>query len=363
MTITALVAGPSARADDVAAALQAQGFATVTVDHRDPVSEARSRVSPRSVDCYVQLPADAGPAGVTSEGVLSGRTQGLLSLVDGIAAVAPLLADHATIVIMAGEGSDPSRQRDRLLDDAMGVLAEAVVADHGSDGVRVSVLGAHPSPAEIAAAVRGRSRSQPAPSLADFEPGLGYADWRSEVLSLSSVNDATYFGWLGADGRRPVAVVRGAVVSPLRPVGVKAGCSVLSWGDAGPGAASLARTVLADVLGSDACCPACGGAGESGCAECGGTCLSEHAERHVGAFVREVISPLRSEGFELPAAAVQAWVDQRGGPTSGRVTRLQPSADRMAAPRRRRVRRRQRPVPKGNGYDGVPIPTRRSTPS
>jgi hypothetical protein len=193
------------------------------------------------------------------------------------------------------------------------VLAEAVVADHGGDGVRVSVLDAHQSPADIAAAARGQLRSRSGPSLADFEPNLGYADWRSQVLSLSSANDATYFGWRGADGRSPVAIIRGAVLSPLRPVGAGSGPGLFSWGNAGPGTVRLARALLADVMGAAACCPACGGTGED-CPACGGTGCSGPAEAHVEAFVREVIAPLGGDGFELPADAVQAWIGQRTMP-------------------------------------------------
>jgi hypothetical protein len=272
-----------------------------------------------------------------------------------VAAVAPLLADHATVVILA-EGSDPAHRRDRLLDDAVGVLAEAVVADHGSDGVRVSVLGADRSPDDIAAAARGGARSRSGPSLADFEPDLAYADWRTQVLSLSSVNEATYFGWNGADGRRPVASIRGAVVSPLRPVGPKPGSVSLSWGDSSPGAFVLARALLADVLGSAADCAGCGGgAAEGDCPQCDGTGLSEPVERQVTSFVHEVIAPLREEAFELPAAVVQAWIHRRtGGPA--RLARPDGEADQSGGMphRRRRIRRRQRLNP--DGIDGSPIP-------
>jgi hypothetical protein len=356
MTTTALVAGPSGRVCDVAAALRADGFATITVDDREPVSQACNRVSPRSVDCFVQLPAIAGPGGATSaSAVRAPRAHDLLSIVDAVAAVAPLLADHATVVILA-EGPDPSHRRDRLLDDAVGVLAEAVVADQGGDDVRVSVLGAHQSPADIVAAARRLARSGYGPSLADFGPDLSYADWRSQVLSLSSVNDAMYFGWKGADGRRPVAIIRGAVLSPLRPAGPVSGASPLSWGDSGPGAFLLARALLADVLGTGANCRRCHGAGEGDCPECKDTGLSDQAERHVEPFVREVIAPLGHEGFELPAATLQAWIDQRAG-RPGRLTDPVGTANGSGSTglRRRRIRRRQRRNPGGAEGSSIPV--------
>jgi hypothetical protein len=356
MTTTALVAGPSGRVCDVAAALRAEGFATITVDDRVPVTEACNRVSPRSVDCFVQLPAEAEPEGETSlGGARPPRAHGLLSIVDAVAAVAPLLADHATVVILA-EGSDPAHRRDRLLDDAVGMLAEAVVADHGSDGVRVSVLGADQSPGDIAAAARGGARPRSGPSLADFEPDLAYADWRTQVLSLSGHAEATYFGWSGTDGRRPVAIIRGAVVSPLRPVAPKPPSGSLSWGDSGPGAFLLARALLADVLGSAAECRKCGGGGGQGdCPECGGTGLSEQVEQQVTPFVHEIVAPLQGEAFELPAAVVRAWIDRR---TDGQGRRARPDGKADGSgqvnPRRRRIRRRQRLNP--DSVDRSPAP-------
>jgi hypothetical protein len=355
MTTTALVAGPSGRADDVAAALRAEGFATITVDDREPVGAACNRVSPRSVDCFVRLPAEGEREGQSSPGgARPPRAHGLLSMVDAVAAVAPLLADHATVVILA-EGSDPAHRRDRLLDDAVGLLAEAVVADHGGDGVRVSVLGPDQSPDDIAAAARGGVRTRPGPSLADFEPDLAYADWRTQVLSLSGHKEATYFGWSGADGRRPVAIIRGAVISPLRAVGAPDSES-LSWGDSGPGAFRLARALLADVLGSAADCPRCGGGtGQGDCPACDGTGLSEPVERHVSPLVHEVIAPLQGEAFELPAAVVQAWIDQRMDGL-GRRTRPGGQADQTGGmnPRRRRIRRR--PRLNADGVDPSPTP-------
>jgi hypothetical protein len=356
MTTTALVAGPSERAGDVAAALRAEGFATITVDDREPVGAACNRVSPRSVDCFVRLPAEGEREGQSSPGgARPPRAHGLLSMVDAVAAVAPLLADHATVVILA-EGSDPAHRRDRLLDDAVGLLAEAVVADHGGDGVRVSVLGPDQSPDDIAAAAaRGGVRPHPGPSLADFEPDLAYADWRTQVLSLSGHKEATYFGWSGADGRRPVAIIRGAVISPLRALGAQPDSGSLSWGDSGPGAFLLARALLADVLGSTAGCPGCAGAGEADCPDCNGTGLSEAVERQVTPFVHEIVAPLQGEAFELPAAVVQAWIDRR---TEGLGRPIPPggTVDQGGGmnPRRRRIRRRPRLA--SDGVDRSPTP-------
>ena len=353
MTTTALVAGPSGRADDVAAALRAEGFATITVDDREPVGAACNRVSPRSVGCFIQLPAETDRDRETSPGgARPPRAHGLLSMVGAVAAVAPLLADHATVVILA-EGSDPAHRRDRLLDDAVGVLAEAVVADRGGDGVRVSVLGADQSPDDIAAAARGGVRTRPGPSLADFEPDLAYADWRTQVLSLSGHKEATYFGWSGADGRRPVAIIRGAVISPLR---AQPDSGSLSWGDSGPGAFRLARALLADVLGSAADCPRCGGGtGEGDCPACDGTGLSEPVERQITPFVHEIVAPLQGEAFELPAAVVQAWIDRR---MEGLGRPIPPggTVDQGGGmnPRRRRIRRRPRLA--SDGVDRSPTP-------
>src|SRR5205807_2792300 len=96
----------------------------------------------------------------------------------------------------------------------------------------------------------------PAPSLADLAPELGYAEWRDEVMSLSSITGASYHGSIDTAGGPTVVVLRGAVVSPLPPAGPAPEAS-FSWGDSGPGPHVLAGAVLVDQLGKAARCPDC----------------------------------------------------------------------------------------------------------
>ncbi|MCA1844886.1 MAG: hypothetical protein LC792_17175, partial [Actinobacteria bacterium] len=46
--------------------------------------------------------------------------------------------------------------------------------------------------------------------LADIAPDRPYADWRTDILSLTS-NDVTYFGWVNQDGCAKVGLLRGSV--------------------------------------------------------------------------------------------------------------------------------------------------------
>jgi hypothetical protein len=114
-------------------------------------------------------------------------------------------------------------------------------------------------------------------SLADLAPGLGQADWRNEVMNLTSTPGTTYFGWRRPDGARRVAVLRSSVLSPL------------SGGDDTDDA--VARAVLADALGASAL-------GD----------LQECDVRLTEDFRQEVIGLLPAEEFELPIRTVAAWV-------------------------------------------------------
>lgn len=98
----------------------------------------------------------------------------------------------------------------------------------------------------------------------------------------------TYIGWTTGDGRRLVAVLDGAVMFPLPGPG---GAPALSWGRAAPGGRALAQAILADALGPDA--------------------YRRSGNRHVEAFVAEVVSDLADPEFELPALSVLIWAARR----------------------------------------------------
>jgi hypothetical protein len=169
-------------------------------------------------------------------------------------------------------------------------------------------------------------------SLAEIEPDLGYADWRREVLALTSVNNATYLGWVSRDGRRRVAVLRGSVLSPLG----EGRQTPLSWGRADAGSQALAQAVVIDVLGDTASCEAC--PGDNICPVCAGSGLRGWAIEVAAAFAAEVVAHLPAEAFELSAATVAVWLRRRAGPAAangaGRLGACHGGAAPMARPAR-----------------------------
>jgi len=272
MMIRAVVTGSAERARAVASALRAEGF-EIVAEAADSLDEIVTRTQERSVDCYVQLS--------TGSGIGLSLAQDVMARVEAIGVLAPVLGPDAAIFMVADDHVDPAH--DSRVADALRLLTE-FVADKGDRPVKVSVLPSPGSPADIAAALRDALPNSPRGVLApfaDYGSSLGYADWRNDVLSLTSVTNATYFGWVNRDGSLRVGILKGSVVSPLpMPLG-----SDVSWGDCGPGAYTLARALLTEVLEDDA--------GD----------LVDH-------FVKEVIDSLPAEGFDLPAAAVESWVQR-----------------------------------------------------
>jgi hypothetical protein len=268
---TALVTGTIDRIHDVAMALKREGFDALAWE--GPTPGATDGLPPRSVDCYVQLaPGRMSRSASDGEAVGAGT---LMHRVDTVASLSPLLAPDAAVVLVSDErGWDPAGRR------ALHALVRAAVAERVGCGVRVAVVDSGEA-WDIAAAVRRERGQARAASLADLAPGLGYTEWRDEVLNLTSGGaEPTYFGWRGPDGVRRAAVLRRSVLSPL-PGAVD-------------GADGLSRAMLTDALGAS-------GAGD----------LQQWAEDLAGDFLEEVIGSLPAEGFELPIHDVAAWVVRR----------------------------------------------------
>lgn len=284
---TALVTGAMDRTGPVASALRTEGFETLTwvrgSDDAVPLDRG-------SVHCYVQLP------GVLPDG--GAYPPALVARVDDVAAVSPFLADHAAVLLVADDLGWDQRRR-----DALALLTEAALADHGPGAVRVAVLGERSTPGDIVERVRAN-----VPSLADLAPDLGYADWRDEVLNMAGSAGRTYFGWTDGDGRRCAAVLRGTVMSPLRPPASGADTHpVFSWGGRDQGAHLLARALMADAVGAESRCGSCSGAGGD-CPACAGHGLQDWARELAGAFVDDVVSGFPPQGFELRVADVASWL-------------------------------------------------------
>lgn len=272
---TALITGTSERIHAVAAALEQEGFDALAVEAAGATGAGGHPLSPGSVDCYVQLaPATGGWGGPEPVG-----SAPLVRRIDDVATVSELLAADAAVVLVTDErGWDPARVR------ALEVLAGAAVAERAGTGVRLTVVdGGGPLGALAATARRERAQARAA-SLADMAPDLGYADWRDEVLSLTSGIEPTYFGWRGPDGVHRLAVLRRAVLSPLT--------------GADGGALRLARSVLADAMGA------------SGAA--GADDLAAWVDGLAAGFAADVLGHLPGESFELPLRDVAAWVVRRG---------------------------------------------------
>lgn len=277
---TALITGSRHRTAGLDGTLRAQGGDVVVADSRDGIAALAARLPARSVGAYIQLLMDAD----------AGRSWAppVTERIETVALVAPLLAPEAAVVLVADDPADPAH--DPRVADGLCLLAEAALsgAEPVGSGVRVSVL-----PEASAEAVSRALGRQLAPTvaapLADLGADRDYADWRTDILSLTSSSDATYFGWLNQNGRPRIGLLRGSVLSPL-PVGPD-GADAL-WGFADAGAEALGRALIADTLGGQ---PVDDGL--------------------VAGFVKDVLGSLPPTGFELSAGEVRRWLrDQLGRP-------------------------------------------------
>ena len=131
--------------------------------------------------------------------------------------------------------------------------------------------------------VPGDAPSGSSDPLADYGSDLAYAEWRNDLLNLTSGVDATYIGWTNHQGRPTVGVLRGAVVSPL----AAASDAEFAWAECGFGAHCLGEAILADAMGVEP--------------------PGDVVER----FVKEIIDRLPPDEFELSTAGVGAWLCQQ----------------------------------------------------
>jgi hypothetical protein len=267
---TALVTGTFDDTQGVALALKGEGF-DVSI-WEGPTPGTSERPAPGLVDCYIQLPPVPAQWSKASAGPLLAGP--LLYRLDTVAAVAPLLAPDAALVLVADEPDwDPARRQ------ALRALAEAAVAEQAGPGRQVTVTDSGDARRIAALARQARTEARRV-SLADFAPGLSFTDWRNEVFNLTSGGGTTYFGWRRPDGVERAAVLRRSVLSPLL--------------DGEDGDHGLARAVLADALGASALDD-----------------LQESDTSLVDDFLYEMIQPLPAEGFEMPMHSVAAWVVRR----------------------------------------------------
>jgi hypothetical protein len=109
----------------------------------------------------------------------------LLSRLDAAAHLAPTLAANAAVVLVtdpAGETPSPDMGLVR-------VLIEATICNHGGKNVQVAVIDGTRSPeAIIGAALPPTASGVPYPTI---DPHLAFADWRNEMICLSSLDPWT----------------------------------------------------------------------------------------------------------------------------------------------------------------------------
>ena len=145
---SAVVTGPFERVADMALRLKVAGFEVLAAE--PDVGQIPPGVD--EVDCYVQLPNDALPAG---DHAPKAHGHALTARFDAAAQMAPMLASRATVVLVA-DPPDVTPAPDMRL---VRLLMEAIIADHGGDDVRIAVIDAARPDADIIAIAQSASRS------------------------------------------------------------------------------------------------------------------------------------------------------------------------------------------------------------
>ena len=184
---TALITGSSARAREVAAALQTDDWQPrLCADSVEALEDVRASTPPGSFDCYIQLPSERSSHTTAMTEASAMVADGALARYAAVTTVMPLLSETAAVVLVLGDGPDDSLPRDLAgaVNDLTRVLARALRNDYRSTDLRVTLVGDDRSPSEIASAARSGKGTPTTDGFVDFEPALGSADWRCEVLSL-----------------------------------------------------------------------------------------------------------------------------------------------------------------------------------
>ena len=133
---SAVVTGPFERVADMALRLKVAGFEVLAAE--PDVGQIPPGVD--EVDCYVQLPNDALPAGDHAP-----KAHGHA-----------LTARFRATVVLVADPPDVTPAPDMRL---VRLLMEAIIADHGGDDVRIAVIDAARPDADIIAIAQSASRS------------------------------------------------------------------------------------------------------------------------------------------------------------------------------------------------------------
>jgi hypothetical protein len=187
---TVLVTGGGQRLTEVAEALRAAGAETTVVDTPDRLGAA---VDGKTFDGYVQLPVSMTPR----EGTLVSRveqflSEGLLSRFRAAETVLPTLAGSAVVLLVGGQTNvnadapDDHEARAAL----MRVLAHALRAEKAPEHLVVRTADPSWTAEDIANKITsGGASRKPADDGDGGRDAIGkaYADWRTEVLGLATV--------------------------------------------------------------------------------------------------------------------------------------------------------------------------------
>jgi len=200
--VLVVLTGAGAAAAPVRSQLESAGATVVTVpdgvQQSQDVAEALSGGSGRSADAYIQLPTVLPVDGAPSGGSLVARmgqflADGLLARFRLAAAVLPHLGEESAVVLVGGNtpvpGTAVDDQEARLA--LLRVLAHALRAEEAPARLRVRVLPHGTDPSVIAETALGRSAPEPRPAATapagNSDVDLSYADWRTQVLGLATV--------------------------------------------------------------------------------------------------------------------------------------------------------------------------------
>lgn len=182
----ALVTGSGDRVAVIAELLAGEGVEVVAADPSEVDSLDLGRI-----DHYVQLPVTVHPVGESLVGrVRSFLAEGLLGRFALLERLLPALAEHATVVLVAGNIADsvlPDDESSRF--GMLNVLAHATRAELASRGVLVTVAsGSRTDSQVLQIALRGGE--DPVSELGEAPAGKvtdkQYQDWRTEVMGAHS---------------------------------------------------------------------------------------------------------------------------------------------------------------------------------
>jgi hypothetical protein len=193
-----VLTGADAVVSPVASRLEAEDVEVVAVTDTQDVDRLERAIDGRAIDAYVQLPSLLPVDSDGSRGSLVAQIGQFLA--DGLLARFYLadvtlghLAEGGTVVLVGGN----TPVRGRAVDDQearlsmLRVLGHAMRAESADKRLKVRVLAHGTDPAEVADVALGRRKPDPRPQAqapaGDSDVDLSYADWRTQLLGLATV--------------------------------------------------------------------------------------------------------------------------------------------------------------------------------